>query len=329
MAATFPFRNFEILSMSLGSTIKGTDMQQHLDQFLSYLRVERGLAENTIKAYGRDLSKYLKFLEKQGINSLEKSNRQEITNYLMGLKKPRYPEERGLSSASIARNLVAIKMFHRFLVAEGYVRDDPTANMQSGMTSAWAWTRVPDVLTISEVNKLLKKTDNSPAGIRDRAIMELLYATGMRVSELISLKLADLNLEFGYVRCFGKGSKERIVPFGKEALLWLKKYLEKVRPGLAKRKGASPLFLTRMGRGFTRQGLWKLIKKYARRTRLEKKITPHTLRHSFATHLLQGGADLRSVQEMLGHSDISTTQIYTHVDRERLKSIHAKYHPRG
>ena len=304
-------------------------MQQHLDQFLSYLRVERGLAENTIKAYGRDLSKYLKFLEREGISSLEKSHRREIINYLMGLKKIGQSEARGLSSASISRNLVAIKMFHRFLVAEGYTKDDPTANMQSGMTSAWAWTRVPDVLTISEVNNLLKKPDRSPAGIRDRAILELLYATGMRVSELTSLKLADLNLEFGYVRCFGKGSKERIVPFGREALLRMKKYLEKVRPALAKGKAASPLFLTRLGKGFTRQGLWKVIKKYARKARLEKKITPHTLRHSFATHLLQGGADLRSVQEMLGHSDISTTQVYTHVDRERLKSIHAKYHPRG
>ncbi len=304
-------------------------MQKHLDQFLNYLRVERGLAENTIKAYGRDLSKYLRFLERQGINSLEKSHRHEITNYLMGLKKPGRPEERGLSPASIARNLVAIKMFHRFLIAEGYLQNDPTTNMQSGISSAWAWSRVPDVLTIAEVNKLLKKPDNSPAGIRDRAILELLYATGMRVSELISLRLADLNLEFGYIRCFGKGSKERIVPFGREALLWLKKYLRKVRPGLVKRAGTHPLFLTRQGKGFTRQGLWKLIKKYARRAALRKRITPHTLRHSFATHLLQGGADLRSVQEMLGHSDISTTQIYTHVDKDRLKSIHAKYHPRG
>ncbi|NOX97495.1 MAG: site-specific tyrosine recombinase XerD [Nitrospirae bacterium] len=304
-------------------------MQEKLAQFLSYLRVERGLAGNTIKAYGRDLAKYLKFLEKQGILSLAKSNRREITNYLLGLKKPGNKEGRGLCAASIARNLVAIKMFHRFLIAEGYTKDDPTANMQSGMTSAWAWSKVPDVLTVSEVSKLLKKPDDSPAGIRDRAILEFLYATGMRVSELICLKLADLNLEFGYVRCFGKGSKERIVPFGKEALLWLKKYLGKVRPGLAKKEATSILFLTRQKKGFTRQGLWKLIKKHARQTGLKKNITPHTLRHSFATHLLQGGADLRSVQEMLGHSDISTTQIYTHVDRERLKSIHAKYHPRG
>lgn len=304
-------------------------MQQYLDQFLNYLRVERGLAENTIKAYGRDLSKYLKFLEKQGISSLERSHRQEIMSYLMGLKKRGQPQERGLSPLSISRNLVAIKMFHRFLVAEGYTEDDPTANMQSGMASAWAWTKVPDVLTIPEVNDLLKRPDRSPAGIRDRAILELLYATGMRVSELISLKLTDLNLSFSYIRCLGKGSKERIVPFGREALLWLKKYLEKVRPELVKREGVAPIFLTRLGRGFTRQGLWKLLRKYARRTGAEKKITPHTLRHSFATHLLQGGADLRSVQELLGHSDISTTQIYTHVDRERLKRIHAKYHPRG
>jgi integrase/recombinase XerD len=304
-------------------------MQKYPDQFLSYLRVERGLAENTIKAYRIDLTKYLKFLEKRGIISLRNSRRREITAYLLELKKPRRPEEQALSSASIARNLVAIKMFHRFLVAEGHLGEDPTANMQSGMTSAWAWTRVPDVLTISEVNKLLNSPEESSAGIRDRAILELLYATGMRVSELISLKLPDLNLKFGYVRCFGKGSKERIVPLGKEANLQLKRYLEKVRPELMKGREAPQIFLTRLARGFSRQGLWKLIKRYARRARLEKKVTPHTLRHTFATHLLQGGADLRSVQEMLGHSDISTTQIYTHVDRERLKSIHAKYHPRG
>ncbi len=301
-------------------------MQAQVDQFLNYLSVERGLAKNTIIAYGRDLRKYLKFLKEKGIESLGKSSHKEIMTYLMELKNPRRLGRRGLSSASVARNLVAVKMFHRFLVAEGDLKDDPTANMDSPLVSK----KLPHVLTIPEVEKLLRKASGRTLKeVRDRAILELLYGTGLRISELISLKMVDLNLRFSYLRCFGKGGKERIVPFGREARDWIKKYLEKVRPHLIKRKSDSSLFLTRLGKGFSRQGLWKVIKKYAHRSGLGKEITPHTLRHCFATHLLQGGADLRSVQEMLGHADISTTQVYTHLDRRRLKSIHAKYHPRG
>ena len=301
-------------------------MQAQVDQFLNYLSVERGLAKNTIIAYGRDLRKYLKFLKERGIQSLQRSSHREIMTYLMELKNPRRLGKRGLSSASMARNLVAVKMFHRFLVAEGDLKNDPTANMDSPLVSK----KLPHVLTIPEVEKLLNRAKGqTPKEVRDRAILELLYGTGLRISEVTSLKMVDINLQFGYLRCFGKGGRERIVPFGGQARDWIKKYLDRVRPQLAKRKGDSRLFLTRLGKGFSRQGLWKAIKKCAKRAGLGKEITPHTLRHCFATHLLQGGADLRSVQEMLGHADISTTQVYTHVDRERLKSIHAKYHPRG
>ena len=301
-------------------------MRTQVDQFLGYLSVERGLAKNTIIAYGRDLRKYLKFLEERGIRSLQRSSHKEIMAYLMELKNPSRPGRRGLSSASVARNLVAIKMFHRFLVAEGHLKNGPTANMDSPLVSK----KLPHVLTIPEVGKLLHRASGRTLGeVRDRTILELLYGTGLRISELISLKMVDLNLQFSYLRCFGKGGKERIVPFGREARGWIKKYLEKARPQLARRKSDSRLFLTRLGKGFSRQGLWKVIKKYANKSGLGKEITPHTLRHCFATHLLQGGADLRSVQEMLGHADISTTQVYTHVDRKRLKRIHSKYHPRG
>ncbi|MCD5390590.1 site-specific tyrosine recombinase XerD [candidate division NPL-UPA2 bacterium] len=301
-------------------------MQAQVDQFLNYLSVERGLAKNSIIAYGRDLRKYIGFLKEREIESLGRSTHKEIMTYLMELKNPGLPGKRGLSSASVARNLVAIKMFHRFLVAEGDLKDDPTANMDSPLVAK----KLPHVLTIPEVEKLLRRAKGQTLKeVRDRAILELLYGTGLRISELISLKMVDLNLDFSYLRCFGKGGRERIVPFGREARDWIKKYLEKVRPQLAKRKSDSALFLTRLGKGFSRQGLWKVIKKYANKSGLGKEITPHTFRHCFATHLLQGGADLRSVQEMLGHADISTTQVYTHVNRERLKSIHAKYHPRG
>lgn len=294
-------------------------MQDYLNQFLNYLKVEKGLAKNTIISYRRDVAKYLQFLEKDKVNLLESSHR-EVGAYLRELKKER------LASSSIARGLVAVRMFHRFLLAEGYLKDDPTSLVDSPLVSK----PLPDVLTVAEVESFLTRINGTKKeAIRDRAIMELLYATGMRISEIASLKLTDVNINSNYVRCFGKGGKERIIPFGREASFWLKKYLKSSR-GLFLKANLSPhLFINKWGQGFTRQGLWEVTKKYARRVGVEKRLSPHTLRHSFATHLLQGGADLRSVQEMLGHADISTTQVYTHVDQARLKSIHSKYHPRG
>lgn len=294
-------------------------MQNYLTQFLNYLKVERGLAKNTIISYRRDILKYLKFLEKEKLH-LSNSTHRDVGTHLRELKK------QGLIPSSIARNLVAVRMFHRFLLAEGEIKDDPTSLVDSPSISK----PLPDVLTVAEVEIFLTRINGAKKETaRDRAIMELLYATGMRVSEVASLKLADVNINSNYVRCFGKGSKERIIPFGKEASFWLKKYLKSAR-GLFLRANLSRyLFLNKRGQGFTRQGLWEVTRKCAKRAGVKKRLSPHTFRHSFATHLLQGGADLRSVQEMLGHADISTTQIYTHVDQLRLKSIHSKYHPRG
>jgi len=297
-------------------------MQSQIADFLQFLKVERNLADNTIDAYGRDLKKfrnYLGFLKK---NEISLVNCQDIQNY------SRILSSRHIASPSIARNLVSIKMFFRFLLREGTIKNDPSQDLESPLILS----KLPGVLTILEVENLLNQPVlKNKSGYRDRAVIELLYATGMRVSEIVRLKISDLNLKVGYVRCFGKGEKERIVPLGKIAGEVLGKYLDKIRPAFLKkgRKDCFWLFINSRGRPFSRQAIWKMIKKYGKAARFKKNITPHTLRHSFATHLLQGGADLRSVQEMLGHANISTTQIYTHVNRERLKEVHKKYHPRG
>lgn len=294
-------------------------MRDLLNEFLNYLSVERGLSKNTILAYRRDLNKYIEFLERRKVGSIENVTRRMISSYLLELK------DGGLSANSISRNLVAIKVFHRFLAAEGYIKDDVTSVIESPRL----WKRLPEVLTTKEVESLLIQPDLTKwIGIRDRAILELMYATGVRVEEAANLRSSDLDMEVGFIRCRGKGGKERIVPLGKEAIRAIKRYLEKVRPKLRRGDDPEALFLSKLGRKLSRQALWKLIKKYAFCARLRKTITPHTLRHSFATHLLERGADLRVIQELLGHTDISSTQIYTHVDKDRLKSIHHKYHPR-
>ncbi len=294
-------------------------MRDLLNEFLNYLSVERGLSKNTILAYRRDLNKYIEFLERRKVGSIENVTRRMISSYLLELK------DGGLSANSISRNLVAIKVFHRFLAAEGYIKDDVTSVIESPRL----WKRLPEVLTTKEVESLLIQPDLTKwIGIRDRAILELMYATGVRVEEAANLRSSDLNMEVGFIRCRGKGGKERIVPLGREAVRAIKRYLEKVRPKLRRGDDPEALFLSKLGRKLSRQVLWKLIKKYAFCARLRKTITPHTLRHSFATHLLERGADLRVIQELLGHADVSSTQIYTHVDKDRLKSIHHKYHPR-
>ena len=235
-------------------------------------------------------------------------------------------KDKGLSGNTVGRELAAIKGFYRFLVLERYLKRDIT----SIMSAPKLWKKLPEVLRLDEVEKLLKKPNlKNWLGIRDRAALELIYATGMRVSEITDLTNENLNLEVGFVKCRGKGQKERIVPLGREAAKAIERYLKKVRPNLLrKNKPSDHLFLTRLGRKMSRQTFWKMIKKYLKQTRIKKEVSPHTLRHSFATHLLERGADLRIVQEMLGHANISTTQIYTHINKERLKSIHRKYHPR-
>lgn len=295
-------------------------MTAFIEEFLNYLAVERGLADNTLLAYRRDLRKYLGFLEEQRITTVAGVKREKLTEYILSLKKS------GLATTSIGRALAAIKMFHRFLVREGLAREDPTSLVENPKQ----WKRVPEVLTQAEIEQMIQAASGKDwQSVRDRAILELFYASGMRVSELANLKWENLNFEVGYVRCIGKGRKERIVPVGKTARNAVLDYCEQVRGQLLKHGLSSDLFLSRLGKKLSRQSIWKVIKLYARKANIKKTIKPHTLRHTFATHLLEHGADLRSVQEMLGHADISTTQIYTHVDRERLKSVHKQFHPRG
>jgi integrase/recombinase XerD len=296
-------------------------MQNLIQEFINYISVERGLAKNTLMAYRRDLNLYTKYLSRRGISEVQAVKREGISDFLYELKK------RGLTTTSICRALTAVKMFHRFLVRENFVKDDPTTLVETPKT----WKRVPDVLSQPEVESIIQAAQgNSLQLIRDYAILELFYASGMRVTELADLRLSGVSFDAGYVRCIGKGSKERLIPIGKKSREALALYCKKVRPKYEKRAAATDiLFLSRLGKRMSRQFIWKLIKGYAKKAHINKNIKPHTLRHTFATHLLEHGADLRSVQEMLGHSDISTTQIYTHVDKERLKSVHKEFHPRG
>jgi integrase/recombinase XerD len=294
-------------------------VKEFIDSFLSYLSVERGLSRNTIVSYHEDLNSYADFLAKHSIGALSKTDRNDIVNFML------FQKDKGLAANSVARRLAAIKMFYRFLVRERILKSDPTSLIDSPKL----WKKIPQTLSLNEVDALLSQPDlRDRQGIRDRAILETLYATGMRVSEAVNLKKDAVNLDVGFLRCIGKGNKERVIPLGKKAITSLKRYLEVSRPSLAKKKECEHLFLNRSGNKISRQSLWKIIKKYALLARIKKPIKPHILRHSFATHLLERGADLRSVQEMLGHSNISTTQIYTHVNKDRLKSIHKMFHPR-
>jgi len=296
-------------------------MKEFIEIFLNYLYVERGLAHNTIISYREDLNIYIDFLIKHNIDSLSKTTKEAIINFML------YQKDRGLSVNSVARRLAAIKMFYRFLVRERILKIDPTSLIDSPKL----WKKIPETLSLNEVDSLISQPNiRERQGIRDRAILEALYATGMRVSEAVNLKVDNVNLDIGFLRCIGKGSKERVIPLGRKAISSLRRYLKQSRPQLldSAKKDSEFLFLNRFGKKISRQSLWKIIKRYAREARIKKTIMPHILRHSFATHLLERGADLRSVQEMLGHANISTTQIYTHINKERLKSIHRMFHPR-
>jgi integrase/recombinase XerD len=291
-----------------------------IDQFFNYLLVEKGLAQKTLEAYSRDIIRYRNFLAENNSTAFSEEDAPLILKHLILLRKE------GLKARSRARHLVAIRGFYRFLVQEKILRNDPARLIdlpKSGL-------KLPHVLSREEIELLLKAPDiRKPIGVRDAAMLELLYAAGLRVSELINLKLQDINLEAGFVRIFGKGSKERIVPIGSHAREKVRTYLKAVRSRRLKQTTTPYLFIARAAKPMTRQGFWKLLRRYALKAGLKKKITPHSLRHSFASHLLEGGADLRAVQIMLGHVDISTTQIYTHVTRDHLKKLHQKFHPRG
>jgi len=292
-------------------------MDALIDQFIHHLRLERGLADNTIQAYTRDLARLAHFLEQEGLSPLTVS-RDRMTAYFSSLR-------RSLSARSVARAISSARSFFRFLAAEGRIQENPARLLETPRLSR----RLPHILSTEEVDRLLSRPDPStPAGSRDRAMLELLYATGLRVSELIGLKVLNVNLESGYLRTIGKGAKERLVPIGGKAIEAVRTYLSDGRPLMVRGVNPAYLFLNHRGRPLTRQGFWKIIKQYGHLAGIKKELTPHTIRHSFASHLLEGGADLRAVQVMLGHEDIATTQIYTHVTRERLKELHGKYHPR-
>lgn len=291
-------------------------LEQNLHKFLNYISVEKGLSRNTVESYERDIKKFNLYYNDNGLSDITKK---EILQFLSYLNKD------GLSPASISRNIVSLRSFYKFLVSEKEIVSDPTENLESPKK----WNRLPKTLSYDEIDRLINHNKgNNPSGIRDDAMIELLYACGLRVSELVSLKMNNINLDTGFLITIGKGKKERIVPVGEIALNKIRRYLFSGRANLLKAKRSDFLFVTWSGTPMTRQGFWKLIKKYAKEAGIKKAFSPHTLRHSFATHLLDHGADLRAVQMMLGHSDISTTQIYTHVSRERLKKVHNEYHPR-
>ncbi len=295
-------------------------MSDWIADFINYLSVERGLALNTLESYGRDLRQYAEYLGAQDYPSLDAVSRETIVGYLLHLQKE------GKATATIARRLAALKAFYQYLVRERLMAEDPTMNLESPKLER----RLPRVLSVGEVERILRQPDLShPSGVRDRAMLELLYATGIRVSELVSLNLADVNLEQSYLRCIGKGQKERLVPIGSFALDSLSQYLRHARGRLVRTPQEQCLFVNHHGHRLTRQGFWKIVKRYSQEAHIDRSITPHTLRHSFATHLLENGADLRAVQEMLGHADISTTQIYTHLTRARLKEVYSRSHPRA
>ncbi len=303
--------NTKLLEQSFGNIIQN---------FLNYMTVEAGLSNNTILGYGRDLRDFAVFCESKQVKQPDEITTDILYDYLKSLSR------RGKAEASINRSVVAIKMFMRFCKMTGHVKDDLTIFLESPKL----WQKLPAICSKDQVARLMETPDeNEPYVYRDRALLELLYATGTRASEAAGLKIGDVNLKIGYIRCLGKGNKERVVPLNKTASAALELYIQQLRPKLAKPASGDWLFLSRTGRNLSRIEIWRIVKKYARLSGLSRQMTTHTLRHCFATHLLSGGADLRSVQEMLGHVDIATTQIYTHVDQDRLRNIHKKFHPRG
>ncbi len=288
-----------------------------LDKFIDYLTVEKGLSRNSVESYKRDLRKYFHFMKAKGADDI---TRADVVSFQARLSTE------GIATPSVARSLSAVRGFHKYLMIDGLAKTDPTIDIETPR----GWKRLPKTLSSADVDSLLGQPDpKTPIGLRDKAMLELLYATGVRVSELVGLRIPDVNLERGFLIVMGKGSKERAVPMGEAAIAAVKQYLARARRLLLNNGDSDKLFISSKRRGITRQMFWERIKFYTVQAGIGKSISPHTLRHSFATHLLDNGADLRAVQAMLGHSDISTTQIYTHVSRERLKQIHEKYHPRG
>ncbi|RKD34551.1 site-specific tyrosine recombinase XerD [Thermohalobacter berrensis] len=295
-------------------------MESIVLKFIEYLKNEKELSKNTIESYNRDLRQFKEYISDNKINDITGVNKTAIIKYLMHLQKI------GKSTSTVSRNLASLRSFYQYLLNKGIINQDPTLNLQSPKPEK----KLPDILTPKEVDILLRQPDiTTSKGIRDKAMLELLYASGIRVSELIDLNLEDINLDLGYLVCSKNNSNERIIPIGKIALNILKTYIKDYRKKFIKDKNVKSLFVNYHGNKMTRQGFWKIVKSYAKKANINKKITPHTLRHSFATHLLQNGADLKSVQEMLGHSDISTTQVYAQITKNNIKEVYKKAHPRA
>ncbi|WP_124070711.1 site-specific tyrosine recombinase XerD [Filibacter tadaridae] len=297
------------------------DARFALEDYIHFLKVERQLSVNTVASYERDLNEYIGHMEKMGYETIDAIDRSAILDHI------NYLREGGKSARTVSRHISSIRSLHRFLLRDKVTTGDPTVHIDLPKLEQ----KLPRVLTMPEVDRLIDTPNHAkPQGVRDRALLEILYGTGMRVSELIGLNMDDIHLSMGFVRVFGKGGKERIIPLGGEAIKSCLRYIEEARPVfIAKQKGAVALFVNMRGTRLTRQGCWKLLKSHALKAGIQKELTPHILRHSFATHLIENGADLRAVQEMLGHVDISTTQIYTHVSRSRLKEVYVKFHPRA
>lgn len=296
-------------------------MEVFLKEYLAVLKLERNLAGNTLASYKNDISAFINFLKNDNVEDLSEVNSKMLVEFFRILK------DMGLTSTSAARYHSSLKGFFSYLHQNGYITSNPVDKINAPKLSR----KLPVVLNVNEIDNILEVPDtNDKYGLRDKAILETLYACGLRVSELINLRISDLYLKEEVIRVFGKGSKERLVPIGRSAIKWLNKYLTKSRPLLEKKlKSENIVFLNTRGTKFSRMGLWKIICFCAKQAGIEKEVHPHTFRHSFATHLIEGGADLRAVQEMLGHSDISTTQIYTHIDRDYIKQVHKDFHPRG
>lgn len=296
-------------------------MQDFLKEYLSHLKIEKNLSENSIASYKIDLNKLLTFLDEEKITDLNNVKYSHITEFFSTLKTE------GLNSSSVSRYSSSLKGFFLYLFQQKYIEENPTRNLTSTKLSR----NLPSVLSFNDVELILNAPDTKDnLGLRNKSILELLYSSGLRVSELLNLKVADLFLDDQVIRVTGKGNKQRIVPIGSSAIKWLNEYLIKVRPLFQKKmKSENIIFLSKRGTKLSRMSIWKIVRKYTEEASVEKKVHPHTFRHSFATHLLEGGADLRAVQEMLGHSDISTTQIYTHIDRDYVKQVHKDFHPRG
>ncbi len=309
-----------VMDTDAGERGVSAEWRDALRGFMDYVHLEQGLAENTVSAYSRDLDRYAAVLDARGVRTPVDVSRADVSALLQLLG------DLGLEASSVARNLTAVRMFHRFLQTEGVIENDPTEHMKSPKLGR----KLPDVLNIYEVERLLLGPDvETSLGLRDRALLEMLYGAGLRVSELTGLERSHLLFDLEVVRVIGKGSRERIVPIGTEGVEWVNRYLAGARVDLSRLASGDTVFLNFRGGAMSRMGVWKILRRYVQDAGIRKTVSPHTMRHSFATHLLEGGADLRAVQEMLGHVDISTTQIYTHVDREYLKEVHRSFHPRA